>query len=230
MSIIQKTSATANSVATINPSLTGVVSGDALILLADGFALSDSLPTDSAGQIWQKGFYYSFVGLVNTAQVACYYLLNANAGTHTLSWASGIGQFCNYAMLEIPPCIGVDVAGALASGADTIATLSATVTTVNALDAVIGMFCAHAVNGTNPAGITDPPAGYISIRAQQDTGGNAGDECCYKEVAVAGVQNATWNFSADLTGSAYAAAMISFKLTPPVVAPSLMGHGIYVSA
>ena len=117
MAFVQKTSASANSVASIAPALTGVAAGNTLALIvgmtnnAIGGA-ARPVPTDSSGQTWQAAVTPISVGATTSdqSQAAIYYLLNANTGTHTLSFSlSAASQFCGYTLLEFPPCTAIDV-------------------------------------------------------------------------------------------------------------------------
>lgn len=211
MAVVQKTSASVNAGTTLNPALTSVTSGNTLAYLVTGTTVtSDNTPTDSAGQTWSKAFYF----VNSTCYVACYYLLNANAGTHTLSWsAGGASSFATYSLIEFPACTALDLAGTLGTANNAATTLSApSITTTNASDAVIVMLGADTSTGSANASITDPPTGYTSIFAQQNTAANAGAEFAYKEIGSTGSQAATWTFNADTSGSLYGAAAVAFKL------------------
>jgi len=209
MAIVQKSSATVNGASTINPSLSGVAAGNTLALVISSTLTTDNTPTDSAGQTWSKAFY-----LVNSAAatVAVYYLLSANSGAHTLTWTAGGPSFVGYSFIELPACTAVDVIGTLGTAVNSATTLSSpSITTTNAADAIIAVFCADTASGSTNAAITDPPTGYTSVYAQQNTSVNVGAQHSYKEVSSTGAQSATWTFNADTSGSTYAAAAVAFK-------------------
>lgn len=222
MAIVQKSSNSLASVASFSPALTGVTAGNTLVLLISGSGFPDTTPTDSAGQTWSKAVYLNNTG----AQVAAYYLLSANAGTHTLTLNPGGSFFPSWSLVEIPTCTAVDVVSTLSSGTNTITTLSSNaITTTNASDAVFVLFCADVATGSTNAAITDPPTGYTSVFVQQNTASFVGCEFGYKEVSSTGSQSATWTFNADTTGSLYAAGAVSFKLSASAGA-ALAGAGV----
>src|SRR4051812_8581196 len=210
MAIVQKASNSAASVASFSPALTGVTAGNTLVLCVAASAFTDTTPTDSAGQTWSKAVYLNNTG----CQVAVYYLLSANAGTHNLTVSHGGSAFPSWSLVEIPTCTAVDVVSTLSSGTNTITTLSSNaITTTNASDAILVLFAADVATGSANAAITDPPTGYTSVFAQQNTSSFAGCEFGYKEISSTGSQSATWTFNADATGSLYAAGAVSFKLS-----------------
>lgn len=208
MAIVQKTTGTLNSNSTISPSLAGVTAGNTLALLLSTANTSDVLPTDSSTQTWSKAFYLSN----GAASVAVYYLLSANSGTHTVTWASGGTSYVNYALVEIPTCSAVDLVSTVGTASNTTTTISTpSITTTNATDAIFALMSADAATGLANAAITDPPSGYTSVYAQQVTTANEGGQLSYKEVTSTGAQSVTWTFGADTTGALYAAAAVAFK-------------------
>jgi hypothetical protein len=165
------------------------------------------LPTDSASQTWSKAFYLSN----GACSVAVYYLLSANAGTHTVTWACGGTAYVNYALCEIPHCSAVDLVSTVGTASNTATTISTpSITTTNATDALFAVMSADAATGLSNAAITDPPSGWTSLFAQQVTNVNEGGQLSYKEVTSTGAQSVTWTFSADTTGALYAAGAVAF--------------------
>jgi hypothetical protein len=80
---VQNGATAAAASAVLNPTITGVTAGNQLFCVysvAGGQTLS--APTDSSGQTWSLVSYKGH----HTEAIA--YLLNANAGTHTLTWAT----------------------------------------------------------------------------------------------------------------------------------------------
>jgi len=222
MAIVQKSSNSLASVASFSPSLTSVTAGNTLVLLVAASAFTDTTPTDSTGQTWSKAVYLNNTG----CQVAVYYLLSANAGTHNLTVSHGGSAFPSWSLVEIPTCTAVDVVSTLASATNTATTLSSNaITTTNANDAVFVLFAADVATGHTNAGITDPPGTYSSVFAQQNTSSFAGCEFGYQEVSSTGSQSATWTFTADTTGSLYAAGAVAFKLSAAGGA-ALSGAGV----
>jgi hypothetical protein len=70
---------------TNQPTITGVTAGNTLISTYHVYdALTLAAPTDSSGQTWTL----RVSGNGQNQSIAIAYLLNANAGTHTLTWAT----------------------------------------------------------------------------------------------------------------------------------------------
>jgi hypothetical protein len=210
MTIVQSVSGTTNGSASIAPSLTGVTAGNSLILLVSGSDITDTLPTDS--QTWAKptGAYDTFTGLLQAA-VGVYWLQSANSGSHTVTWTGANSGKTNWSLIEYTPLTAVDVVGTGAHTNGTPTSLGASVTTTFATDAVFGVFCLSGYNGMANNAITDPPAGWTSIYAQQDTATNRGAEFCYKETSSAGSESATWNFTADSLSGDANSILVSFR-------------------
>jgi hypothetical protein len=210
VAFVQKVGATVNgSGAVITPSLTGVVAGHTLALAISGGALTDSVPTDSSGQTWTKS-YFTTSGPSN---IAVYYLLSANAGTHTVTWTEGsnVNAGATYSLVEMPACSAVDVLGTASTVvATTSTTTTANITTVNASDILLGVVTVDCNTGSANQGITDPPTGWTSLQVQQNTSANYGAEICYQEVATAGAKSATWTYASDTI--TYIGQIVSFKI------------------
>ncbi len=75
------------------PTITGVTAGNTLISVYQSSFNSGgsfSAPTDSSGQTWTLRTQVNASGTNNSGS-AIAYLLNANSGTHTLTWVSQAG-------------------------------------------------------------------------------------------------------------------------------------------
>ena len=209
MSIIQKVSGKTSPGNPSGITLSGVGAGDTLVFIASYTAGSDVLPTDSAGQTWTKGWVFTNVN----AAIEVWYLLSANSGTHTLTWAPGTGCYNMWSLLEIPACSAVDVqSGANTTGSGTITTLTATsITTTNATDAVIAVLGVNDTTGVANMAITDPPSGWTSINVGNNSSADECGEFCYQETSATGSFGPTWTFAANSASATYSAALISFK-------------------
>lgn len=206
MAFVQKTNASVNG-SSPSPALTGVTAGNTLVLILSSYLASDSTPTDSSGQTWGKAFFNA--GTV--AHTGMYYLLNANAGTHTLTWGAGSGStYITYSLVEIPACSALDVAGTVVTQTGNPTTATASVTTVAASTIIIGVLSEDWDTGQANQGITDPPTGFSSISVQQDAVNYMPAEHCYKEVLSQGTYTANWSLNADPTAQSTCAALVSF--------------------
>lgn len=220
MAFVQKVTASVDNASSIgSPSLTSVVSGNtlALILSSSAAALSEAsfaVPTDSSGQTWTKAVGPVAIGTNPAfAKSAIYYLLNANAGTHTLSQSWNVGTYGGYTFLELPACTAVDVStsnGALATV--TTGNTGTTATTTQANDVVlIGLATNTNGTGLSNAAFSNPPAGYTTLFVAQDTTAHIGSQHSYKEVSSAGTQIGTWTWT-TVAEEVWQATIATFKM------------------
>ena len=222
MAYVQKVSASADNVASISQGLTGVTAGNTLALIvgqtsnAVGAAAMPA-PTDSSGQTWSTAVAPVSVGASGSevSQAAIYYLLNANAGTHNLTYnLAGAGQFCGYTLVEFPPCSAIDVT-ASNSGTTSVTTgdTGTTGATAQANEAVLVCLTTNTIGaGLANAAFTDPPGGYTSLFAQQATNAHTGAQHSYLETSATGTQSATWTWTSGAQTS-WQAVIATFKLT-----------------
>lgn len=218
MTLIQKTSgSTTGGVSSVNPALTSVASGNALLLIfgGGGGTVTDTTPTDSSGQTWSKANYGTGTGLAQ-AQIGIYYLLSANSGTHTLTWNGPNNGFTNYTLLEYSALSAIDQTGSplLTNGNPTTVTSTA-ITTGSANTAVFSAMCVNCWNGQTNQGISDPctggPGSYTSINAVQTTLTNVGSEWSYQEVTSTSTTiSGTWAQNADATANDTESLTVSF--------------------
>lgn len=208
MSLVQSVKANFGGGSNVTPSLTGVTGGNSLLFFSQGANITDVVPTDSSGQTWTKLHFDSFFG-VQWCSVCCYYLLNANAGTHNITWTGSVADWGSYELLEWTTLSAVDVVGTAShvNGTNTGLTASS-ITTTNASDAVFA-YIAQGYNGSSNVGISDPPTGYTSIYAQQDSTVSAPCEIAYKEVSSTGSQTASWSWGS--IGTDAIGIIVSFK-------------------
>lgn len=214
---VQKVSGSENAGANIAPVLTGVTAGNALTLTLTVVNGVNAVPVDSLGQIWQLG---SFNATGNGTGIAFYFLPNAKAGTHTVTWTAGSTVYPNWTLAEWPPISGVDVVGTFVNNTSNPASLSASVTTVATYTIVLGAIGVNATADSNTAyALSDPPSGFNSLYAQQNaTLFNVGEHC---EALLTSAQTLTaaWTGGADSTGQTVAGQLISFVRAGPSVVP-----------
>lgn len=232
MSYVQKVSASVDGVGSIAPVITGVTLHNTLVLIvgttdtAQGNA-SYGVPTDSASvtgdQTWLKAVGPIGVGAssIEVSKAAIYYLLDAKAGTHTLSQTWSGGDYGAYTLLEIPACSALDVV--TSNGGTTSVTTGSTgttATTTQANDAVIVALTTNTSGaGLANSGFTDPPSGYTSLFAQQNTSAHTGAQYSYLETSSAGAQSATWTWTNGAQTS-WQAVIASFKFSAAPAATS----------
>lgn len=232
MSVVQKVFGSLDNVPNLgSPSLPTVVAGNTLILVVGSSAgnigeASWAVPTDTAGQTWLKAVGPVSVGATQPDQskIACYYLLNANAGTHTLGQTWSANMYGGYVFFECPPCTAADVS--TSNGGTTNTTSLSTGTTATTTQAndivVIGVTTNTSGAGLANSAFTDPPAGFTSLFAAQATNAHTGAQFSYKEVSSAGAQAGAWTCT---TGSltSWQAFVATFKMTGGgVAAPKQM--------
>lgn len=207
MSLVQSVKANYNGV-TVTPGLTGVTGGNSLLFFSQGAHITDVVPTDSSGQTWTKLHFDSFFG-TQWCTVCCYYLLNANSGTHNLTWTGSSADWGSYELLEWTTLSAVDVVGTASHVNGTVSGLTpSSITTTNATDAVFA-YIASGYNGASNMGITDPPSGFTSIYANQDSTVSAPCEICYKETTATGSQSTSWSWTSISTDAI--GILVSFK-------------------
>ena len=208
--------------------LNGVASGDALIFVANYTNGADTLPTDSAGQTWTKLVLSH--GPATNATLEIWYLLNANAGTHALTWAPGTSCYNMWSLMEFVPLSAVDVTGTAATASGNAATsITATQTSTNASDLLLAVFSAYDSTGIANMGISTP-SGMTSVFTYNASNTSEAGNISYQQLSSSGAQSATWNFTAGTDAAEdYVAILVSFKISA-ASGPSLMGHGIFVNA
>lgn len=215
--LIQQTTGLETVAANITPTLNGVTAGNLLVLIVSSSGpLADTLPTDSSGQSWTKATFDHWHG-VGDSDIAYYYLLNANAGTHTVTWSCS-GQDTNWALVEAPACSAIDVIGTAGHDNGLPTTSTCNLTTVAGNTIVFAGMNYHSWNGNADSAITHPPTGgWTGIYAQQNTLGHVpGAEYCYRQPTSAGAQSATWGYTVDsLTGDVIFNAVSFVKGTAP---------------
>lgn len=208
MSLVQSVKANFGGGSNVTPSLTGVTGSNSLLFFAQGAHITDAVPTDSTGQTWTKLHFDSFFG-TQWCSVCCYYLLNANSGTHNITWTGSVADWGSYELLEWTTLSAVDVTGTASHVNGTVSGLTpSSITTTFATDAVFA-YMASGYNGASNMGISDPPSGFTSIYANQDSTVSAPCEICYKETTTTGSQSTSWSWTSISTDAI--GIIVSFK-------------------
>lgn len=222
-SIVQKATGAVNGVSTIAPVLAGVTAGNTLILLITDDQGADNTPTDSSGQTWGKAFFQLSAGPLPVLN-ACYYLLNAQAGTHAVTWTTGgATSFTTYALVEAPPSVGVNVVGTQVHNTPNPTSLSASVASTIGRTLVLGMVALDTNTGSANSHISDPPPGFTSIFGWQASNTETGAEFCYLDASAIGTFTAAWTFDADASAQDAAGTLLVFDMSGPGAAQSIQG-------
>ena len=154
-----------NSVAngTNQPTITGVTAGDTLICAYHVYdAITLAAPTDSAGQTWTLRVSGNGQG----QSIAIAYLLSANAGTHTLTWAT-TPDASTAGISEWSGITGVGGTGVTSFNAAATSATSSSYTPGSSSEVVIAV-CGETGSATNDA-IHCTTTGFQSIGSLSDS-------------------------------------------------------------
>lgn len=238
MAYIQKVSNSVDATGTsVNMTLTGVTAGKTLAVLIGSTSsavgqASWGNPTDSAGQTWAKAVGPVSVGAssIEQSMAAIYYLLSANAGTHTLTFTVDASSYLTYTFVEMPTCTAVDQTQS--SGGTTSTTSGSTGTTgttTQADEIVLALLTTNTSGaGLANAAFTNPPSGYTSLYVENATNAHTGGQHSYLEVSATGTQSAAWTWTTGAQTS-WQAVIATFKRAaaastelPPLSMPPMM--------
>jgi hypothetical protein len=204
-------------------SLGGVAQGNTLRVIGSyhNFGGGATLPTvaDSLGQTWQvANTPASASDGGQPAGLVTYFLPNANAGTHTLTWAvDGLGgavYVC--AMLEFTgegTSVSVDRTNSTTNNTGGVSTISSGTTgTLNAaVEVVLAGFAEFDNTGSTTANPTDPPAGFTSILViNNSVPQNQAVEFCYQITSATTALNPSWSWT-QVAEVCAQALIVSFK-------------------
>ena len=175
------------------PSITGVTAGNTLICVLSMYSSvtpTVTAPTDSSGQTWSILTQSAYQ---NPKKTAIFYLLNANAGTHSLSMPSQTGaQIAQVAEFKGLLAVG-GTAVAAGSSSFTTSQSSGNYTPSQAKEVVIAVCGID--SATNPETLTDPPTGWTSLGVQQNGATYSPAEFCYRETTTTTPVSATWSWT-----------------------------------
>lgn len=190
--------------------LNGVTQGDTLVFLVSYTNGNLNTPQDTANNATAQGWQTALSDVNNNAAIDCFYMLNANSGTHNVAWLAVSGAYADFGLFEFPPCTAVDVIGGAGIASGTVTTVSANnITTNTAVDLVLAIMGQNDPTGIANANFTTP-AGFTQLMVQNNTSVNEGCEFAYKYTTIPGTQTATWNFTAGTASATYIAALVAF--------------------
>jgi hypothetical protein len=153
------------------PSITGVTSGNTLICVwaIDG-AVSIGVPTDSSGQTWTIRIQTGAGSFNQGCAIA--YLLNANAGTHNLTWPSSSGHTQVAQISEWNGITAVGGTGQASSATTSTSLTTASYTPGSSSEVVIAVVSEN--GSASNDGIKCNTTGFQTI----GTGSDAGSHSC----------------------------------------------------
>jgi hypothetical protein len=206
--------------------LTGVVSGNTLVLVVGSTRggappqVPWATPTDSTGQTWSIAIAPNSTGNSSSDAVAVgiWYLLNANAGTHTLTQSfAGNPTWGTYAFLELPTCSGVDTTSSNHGETSVTSGDTGSASTTSATSILTAVLVTNTTGGgLASTGFSSPPAspaGMTALVVSNDTINTAGGEQAWIGLSATGSQIVTWNWTntAGAAETAWAACFAAFK-------------------
>lgn len=234
MAFVQKIACTAlSSGTTLSGTITGVTAGNSLFLLAAYFqnpsTTAPSAPSDTNGTFTVGYAPTPAPNGTNNMGVAAFIELSAAAGSHTVALTLPSGTFAQGEIVEWS-----NIASATADQTNNTNTTTATSTSVSSgalaqtTEVAFVLLGTVASAGVANAGITDPPTGFISIAADNDTATNVGAEFAYKETSATTALSASWSWVDGGGGDTLCSQAIiaTFKETSGVVPQTGIKLGI----
>lgn len=216
VSAVNKTTAAANNVVTLN----GVVGGS-LLVVCFGFVqqTNGTVPTVSGWTAAQNPAGQSFLGGAAWVGSCIFYKENAPAGTNTATIVPGAGSTaCVISAIQAEFALGLttgslDVSTNNAAVSGTSGASGTTGATANAYELIVSALGLVDATGTTHAnvGISDPATtGYSSLGVNQVTTDNTiSVQFSYKYVNATGTQAANWTWT---DSSAYIGTIATFNL------------------
>lgn len=209
-------------------SLTGVTQHNALILgvswmTANPPAVGPQLDSTAVAAGWLVSVNPDGVTSSNTSWCtgsAIFYLLDAPAGTNTVTI---IFEDSTHVKSQIVEASGVSTTRAFdQSGVTVIPPSVHTATVVTGVPTqstgiAFALCSAAGLSGNGNNTQTDPPTGWTSISANQDTNGNPSYSFDYALITSAIAQSATWTWGSGGEASAVIATFGSVPVSPPTL-------------
>jgi hypothetical protein len=211
MGLVQSVTGSFRNQTTLGLTLTGVSSSNALILVLAATA-APGTPT---------GFSVGVDPTANgSAWAGVYYDLAPSSGTNavTVGWTGtqfGGGVLIEWSGLAATPLDVTNSANASTAEANSVATGALG----QASEVIFASLSVDTSSGVANAAISDPPSGFTSLFALQDTNNDQGVELAYKIVSSAASVTASWTWT-DSSTSLSQAAIASFKLAGAAPATS----------
>jgi hypothetical protein len=188
-----------------NPVLSGVLAGDSLFLLVPFITTNTvaGFPTisDSSGQTWNPDLIPNSVGASGDfVGAALFSLLNANAGTHTITVT--ITDLLGNQQWAMGEFSGINTTSALDQTGTVLSTATETSMTVtaggaNSLANELGFaIAAVETNSGTSAALTDPPTGFTSMGVNQTwQSSDFGWEAAYQIYTSVATASAAYSWS-----------------------------------
>ena len=233
------TPGTATGGATLSATISGVTGGNTLVITIwyldsnRNTTVVPTTPTDSNGTLSvaiaptcaSAGVSFSCVG------AAIYYVPNANAGSHTITFTPASGAVYGHMTIDEWSGLGsFDKSSSSTNNSAASSTSGSSGTTATLTNANEIVFVATALasnTGLANAGISDPPTGYASLYADQDTAVNVGTEIAWKSVSSTAAVSATWSWTADSSQFTSQGVIATFVDNSPGGSLPLMGQQWY---
>lgn len=203
---VQSVNATASGT-TITATLTGVTAGNLLTLQLSFYQSSSqtavATPTDSNGTFSVAIAPTALNLSLDSFASAIYYEANAAAGTHTATVTLHGSPVGHVTFIEWSGAATSSVLDKTASNGSISTTQNRASGTTAALTAsndlaLVALAVASGAGQTNAA-ISDPPSGYTSLYAQQDTAVDVGVEFAYQLLSSSAAQSTTWTWTDSTT-------------------------------
>jgi PASTA domain-containing protein len=186
--------------------MNGVTAGNTLVLvtLFQNYGGGSTFPTvvDSAGQNWTSLYEPTYVLRYGSQPfgIAVFSLADAAAGSHDITYnVDPLGSVVvQNAFVELSglPTPYLDVYSSNINGNSGASSIgSGSLTTRYANEFVLAGVSIASGTGVANAAITDPPSGFTSLYAYQDTAMNPGIEVCYQLPTSTGTFNPSWSWT-----------------------------------
>ena len=220
--VLVQQSALAQGTGDLTPTLNGVLAPNTLIALyaAQSSTVTQATVADSNG-VPVLAVRNAGAGGATVIGAGCYYQDLPPAGTHIYTVHPAVTQRNSAAILM--EWSGLDTTGSFDASSSANGTTAQTLNTGNTgvpaqnaelVIAAIGIGC---TTGTNGIALSDPPAGFTSIAASQDTtAGKIAVEFCWAIISNGAVQSCSWNWTEATTRqSTCVIATFKIKATAP---------------
>ncbi|MDE2101732.1 MAG: hypothetical protein KGL39_31085 [Patescibacteria group bacterium] len=201
----------------VTVTLTGVTAGNLIVVIRSAWnnnGAAGAAPTDSNGTVGtavNEGVTTAFGGY---SQTSVYYVASANAGTHTFTFTTASGSPVHVTAAEYNYGTGYTYAAdqaALNTNAASPVASGTTAALATTFDLAVAAVAIPGSTGATNAAITDPPSGFTSLFAQQNTASDLGTEHCYAALSSSSAVSTSWSYTSDTINNT--AAIATFKAT-----------------
>ena len=200
--------------------INGVNPADTLILFAGSAAGPTSNVSAPPSGFTAANVPTAYVASGLSTNAVIYYNQSPSSGTNSISISFSAGGGGPLVVVEwngmLSSALDVTPAASNVTNGGTSGSNSISSGTLSIANEVIFVLLEENTNGTGTAniGLTDPPAGFASIAASQDSATNAAWGIAYKVVAATTSQTASWTWmeASGTTTIGSQATLASFKL------------------